>query len=151
MRATDWAADYSIFDERGQLAAIAEAKAIPGTDVEWAWDWFRFRLENERVAGPRFVLLVTPDTMFLWKRRPDESWPEPLTADARRILAPYVSSKLDLATMSGSTFEFLVGAWLDALAHGTWRPETPDQIRMIVDSGLLPLIEKGRVAAQILA
>jgi hypothetical protein len=151
MRKSDWAADFSVFDERGQLAAIAEAKGEKNADVEWAWDWLRFRLENERLPGPPFVLLATRDTMFLWKHGPDDTWPEPVTADARRILAPYVSPRLDLGTMSGSTFEFLVGAWLDASAHGHWEPDTPDQVHMLVDTGFFDVLKNGRVASQILA
>ena len=151
MRATDWAADFSIFDERGQLAAIAEAKGKTGVDSQWAKDWLRFRLEHERLAGPQFILLATPETMYLWKRQGDQYWPEPLTAGAGQILAPYVSPRLNLATMHGEPFESIVRSWLGELVHGLWRPETPDQHSMIIDSGLLETIESGRVGAHVLA
>lgn len=147
MRKDDWAAAFSIFDERGQLAAIVEAKARLGIDLSWAKDWLALRLEHERLAGPQFLLLVTPETMYLWKRRRDGYSPEPLAADARRILAPYISPRVDLVTIDRDAFDSIVGDWLRELVYGLWHPETPDELRLIVDSGLLQVIENGRVDA----
>lgn len=147
MRATDWAAALSIFDERGQLAAIVEAKARPGIDLDWANDWLRFRLEHERLAGPQFVLLATPQMIYLWKREDRGYSPQPLTADAHAILAPYAGPRVDLANIERSTFEFIAGAWIEALVYGLWQPTAPDEIRMLVDSGFLETIANGRVAS----
>jgi hypothetical protein len=149
MHRDDWAADISLFDERGQLVAVAEVKAQPRLDLEAAAYWFHSYLEEQRNSGPRFVLLITPGLVYLWKRQADETWSEPLTADARQILAPYVQrSKLDVARISGTTFEFLAGSWLEALAYGLWQPTTPDQVGLVVGSGLLEAIENGRVASR---
>ncbi len=60
-------------------------------------------------------------------------------------------SKLDVASLDRSTFEFIVGAWLHHLVLGLWQPSEPDEKRAFVDSGLLELVENGRFASNIAA
>jgi hypothetical protein len=149
----DWQADFAVFSEDGQLAVIAEAKKKTGTDQTWATAWFRNYLDRQRSAAPRFVLLATPERLYLWKGPAETSAPEPTAvADARRIFSSYLQRpNLDPAALSSRTFEFIVGAWLDDLSHHLWRPSAPEEISALVETGLLEAVENGRVVAAVAA
>ena len=64
-RMHDWQADFAVFDQDGQLAAIAEAKKKTGADPDWATAWFRNYLEHQQTSAPPFVLLATPEKLYL--------------------------------------------------------------------------------------
>jgi hypothetical protein len=99
------------------------------------------------------VLLATPEKLYLWKRPAEASSPEPTAVtDARRLFSSYLRrSNLDPAQVSGSTFEFIVGAWLNDFSHHLWRPSAPDEVRALVDTGLLEAVENGHVVSDIAA
>jgi hypothetical protein len=149
----DWQADFAVFDQAGQLAVIAEAKKKSGADSKWAIAWFRNYLAHQRTSAPRFVLLATPERLYLWKRPSQESSPEPTAmTDARRLFSSYLQrSNLDPADLSSRTFEFIVGAWLNDLSHHLWQPSAPEEISAFVDTGLLDAVENGRVVADLAA
>ena len=151
MRADDWEADFSVFDERGQLALVAEAKNAVA-DSRWAAEWFQNYSGRQRTAPPPFVMLATPEKIYVWKRPEKGSFSEPAVVDAYRMLTYYLrGSKLDVASLDRSTFKFIVGAWLHHLVLGLWQPSEPDEKRAFVDSGLLELVENGRFASNIAA
>src|SRR5438046_1809630 len=110
-RMRDWQADFAVFGQDGQLAAIAEAKKKPDAGLGWATAWFRNYLEHQQTSAPPFVLLATPEKLYLWKTRSDGSSPEPTAVtDARRLFSSYLRrSNLDPADLSSRTFEFIVG------------------------------------------
>ena len=149
----DWQADFAVFDRAGQLAAVAEAKKKSGADPSWATAWFRNYLAHQRSAAPPFVLLATPERLYLWKRPSEASSPEPTAVtDARRLFSSYLlRSNLDPAHLSSRTFEFILGAWLTDLSHHLWQPSGPEEIRAFVDTGLLDAVQNGRVVADIAA
>jgi len=149
----DWQADFAVLDQKGQLVVIAEAKNKVGTDSQWAVEWFRNYVAHQHSSAPLFVLLATPETLYLWKRTEKASSSEPTAAaDARRLFASYLrSSNLEAANISGRTFEFIVGAWLDDVSHGLWQPSAPEERHAFADSGLLEAIENGRVVVDIAA
>lgn len=144
-------ADFAVFDQKVQLAAVAEAKSIPGTNRRWAAEWFHNYSGHQRTPAPPFVLLVTPEKLYVWKRSASsEPWPEPHgVIDAQRVFAFYLDhSNLDTTKLRGPAFELLVGMWLDDLSHGIWQPATPEERRVLVESGLLEAVEDGRVVSE---
>lgn len=149
----DWQADFAVFSQDGQLAAIAEAKKKTDTRPGWATAWFRNYLAHQRSSAPPFVLLATPEKLYVWKRPLEASSPEPTAvADARRLFSSYLRrSNLDPADLSSRTFEFIVGAWLNDLSHHLWRPSAPEEVSAFVETGLLEAVENGRVVADIAA
>jgi hypothetical protein len=149
----NWQADFAMFDRNGQLVAVAEAKNLPDIDLEWAMEWFGYRLELKEAVMPRFVLLVTPGKLYVWKQTAAPPSVEPAAAiDARRLFDFYLErSTLRIDRLNGATFEFLVGAWLDAFAHGMWQPSTPEERRALIDTGLLEAVENGRVVSEVAA
>jgi hypothetical protein len=152
-RAHDWQADFAVLDQSGRLALVAEAKNKRGADPQWATEWFRNFVTLQRGPAPPYVLLATPESLFIWKRSEKGSSLEPTaTVDARRVFASYLrNSSLEITNISGSTFEFIVGAWLDDVSHGFWQALVPEERRLFGDSGLLEAVENGRVVSDVAA
>jgi hypothetical protein len=149
----DWQADFAVFDQKGRLALVAEAKNKRGADPQWASEWFRNFVTGQQSPAPPFVLLATPETLYIWKGNGKASSPEPTASvDARRVFASYLrNSSLEISNISGSTFEFIVGAWLDDVSHGFWQVLVPEERSLFGDSGLLEAVENGRVVSDIAA
>lgn len=152
-RIHEWQADFAVFNETGQLAAIAEAKKKADASPNWAMAWFRNYLAHQGTSAPPFVLLATPDKLYLWKRPSETASAEPTAvADTRRLFSSYLRhSNLNAANVTGRTFEFIVGAWLNDLSNHLWQPSAPEDVRAFVDTGLLKAVENGRVVADVAA
>jgi hypothetical protein len=148
-----WQADFAVFNQDGQLAAVAEAKRKSDAGPAWATAWFRNYLAHQQSSAPPFVLLATPAKLYLWKRPSEAASPQPTAiADARPIFSPYLHrSKLDPAHLSGRTFEFIVGVWLNDLSQHLWQPSAPEEVSAFVDTGLLEAVGNGRVVADMAA
>jgi hypothetical protein len=152
-RIQDWQADFVVYGQDGQLAAVIEATQKSGADAAWVTGWYHNYTERQRSPAPPFILLITPDKLYVWKRQGGESSPDPTAvADASRLFSPYLRrSNLDPAEIFRQTFKFVVGAWLaDFLGH-LWQPETPDEISALIGTGLLETVENGRVVADVAA
>lgn len=149
----DWQADFAVFGQDGLLAAVAEAKKKPQAGPHWAAAWFRNYSAHQRIPSPPFVILVTPEKLYLWKRTADAISAEPTAVtDAHRLFGSYFRrSNLDPADVSGPAFELIVGAWLNDLSQRVWQPAAPEELRAFVDTGLLEAVENGRVVADIAA
>ncbi|MGH2567170.1 MAG: hypothetical protein ACRDGA_02440, partial [Bacteroidota bacterium] len=76
--------------------------------------------------NPLYLLLVFPDTLYLWKNieAQSEAVDPTFTIDARPIFEPYFE-RLNLVDgrVSGDTFELIVGSWLQRLF---WSENIPD-------------------------
>jgi len=148
----DWQADFAVFSPDGQLAAIAEAKKKPDVGASWAAAWFRNYIAHQQSSAPPFVILATPEKVYLWKRPSDVSSEPTAVTDARRLFASYLPpSATSASDLSSRAFEFLVGAWLNDLSHHLWQPAAPDEISALRETGLLQAIADGRVVADIAA
>ncbi len=149
----DWQADFAVFSADGQLAAIAEAKKKADVGTGWAAAWFRNYLAHQQSSAPPFVILATPEKVYLWKRLSDASSFEPTAVtDARRLFASYLPpSAANAADLSSRAFEFVVGSWLNDLSHHLWQPSAPEEINALRETGLLQAVANGRVVADIAA
>lgn len=149
---SDWQADFAVFSADGQLAAVAEAKKKPDVGSKWAAAWFRNYLAHQQSSAPPFVLLATPEKLYLWKRPSDASLEPTAVTDARRLFASYLPpSAANPGELSSRAFEFVVGAWLNDLSHRLWQPSAQDEISALRETGLLEAIADGRVVADIAA
>jgi hypothetical protein len=135
------------------LAAIAEAKRKLHAGPAWATAWFQNYLEHQNSSAPPFVLLATPEKVYLWKRPAEGASAEPTAiTDARRVFGSYLRrSNLDPAELSSQAFEIVVGAWLHDFSHHLWQPSSQEDVTAFVDTGLLEAVENGRVVADIAA
>lgn len=149
----DWQADFAVFGQDGRLAAIAEAKKKPHFGPGWATAWFRNYQAHQTSSAPPFVILATPEKVYLWKLPAETPSAEPTAvADARRLFASYLQrSTLDPAELSSQAFELVVGAWLNDLSQHLWQPSAPEDVSAFVKTGLLEAVENGRVVSEVAA
>lgn len=137
--------DLIIYDRAGRKAAVVEIKNKRGTSRAWAAELRRNILAYGRDISAGYLLVVTPDRLFLWKDRDSASLvPPDYEAEAEPIFAPYIQrSRLDSTSFSGHAFELIVASWLSELALGlSNRPER------WASSGFFEAIRDGRIDYQ---
>lgn len=139
-------ADFAVYDRSGQLAAVAEAKRKAGTSTDWAVMWFRNFLEHAQ-STPPYLLLATPDTVYLWQRALASSPPRVLRGSD--IFRTYFErSHLTAGDVSPQAFELIVGDWLHDVLSERWQPVNAEQSKPLVESGFLDAVRHGRVESQ---
>src|SRR6266576_2452089 len=86
----DTQVDFSIYDQAGKLAAFAEAKKKVGITRAWAANWARNFLAHTGRTSPAYLLLFTPDHVYLWKRPGESGENEPTYSfDANLLFRSY--------------------------------------------------------------
>ena len=142
-------ADLVLYDRNGQLIAVAEVKTKFGTSREWAAQLRRNVLAHGGFRDADFFLLVTPDTLYIWKEAGIEPIVSPPTyvIDARPILKPYFeAAHIDPNLINGRAFELVVGAWLSDLTRSEKESEKLSNKKdWLAESGLLNAIKNGRI------
>lgn len=140
-------ADFSVYDRRGQLAAIAEAKKKVGTSDVWAAQWARNYLAHSPV--PSYLLLVTPDNLYVWdKRAAGAEDQNPRVANTREVFRTYLEkAERSIDELSGEAFELLVATWLNDVLRQVWQPAAPDQQEALAASGFIDAVQDGHLEA----
>ena len=111
--------DIVLTDRSGTTAAIVEVKTLRG-GVQTATRYLRNLLTHGVMPHARYVLLVTPDSGYLW-RAPDEVLHEAvpsLTFPMARITQHYLQSDSGPAPVREVVLESIVKQWLSDLADG---------------------------------
>ena len=107
--------DIGIRDREGRPIAIVEVKRRRGTDLAWARRFYQSNIGSEPLPAD-FFLLVTVDTIYLWRR--SDSVPEPAVIDAAPVLRRFFEkSGTDPSSISAEAFELLVFFWLGELSQ----------------------------------
>lgn len=138
-------ADLAVYDREGRLAAAVEVKNKLGTTSEWATVLRRNLLSHSGFGHADFLLLVTPDRIYLWKEKEisPQLVPPSLELAAQPILTPYFElARIEPSTVSGQAFELVVADWLSDLARSRTVP--PDQAQLL-ESGFVQAIQNGRI------
>lgn len=137
--------DLVLYDRHGQLAALVIIKNKRGTTRDWATQFRRNILASEALPPVPFLLIVTPDRLYLWRGAGNEPVLVPPTyeGDPSPMIEPYFRrSRVDPGQVSSLVFEFIVDAWLSDLIRGDraggW----------LEHSGLLSCIHGGRIDHQ---
>ena len=108
--------------------------------------WFRNFLQHAK-STPPYLLLATPDTIYLWQRGLASSPPHVLRgSDIFR--AYFERSHLTPSAISPQAFELVVGAWLHDVLSGRWQPANAEQRKPLAESGFLDAVKQGRVESQ---
>lgn len=143
--------DIVISDRFGAAVAIIEVKALVGTDAQVATRYLRNLLAHGIAPSARYILLITPDTGYLWLT-PEavltESGPS-LIFHMNRIVAHYLPPDDEAGPVRGLVLEAIVKLWLSDLADGTIVDE--QVTRGLRESGFLDAVRDGRVTAQAFA
>lgn len=147
-------ADLALYDQNGQLIAIAEIKNKLGTSCEWAAQLRCNILAHGGYYSTDFLLLATPDRLYLWKSAGTAPTLVPPTyeVDAQPIFAPYFKSAgVDPRHASSHAFELAVAAWLGDLVRSGERPENlANGQSWLVESGFLTAVEDGRIEYEVI-
>jgi hypothetical protein len=141
--------DFTVYDREGQPVLAVETKKKFNPSQDWAIQ-LRYNLLSRGVyPTTRFLLITLPETFYLW------AIPEPFTkdqepsfiVDARPILKPYFDKvKVSPADLSGSSFELIIGLWLNDLLDSDLVVDKIDkQHNWLIQSGLYQAIHGGRV------
>lgn len=143
--------DYTGYDRYGQLVLAVGLKNLPDISAEWAADYRRNLLSHGVFPNPEYLLLVFPDTLYLWRNV--EALPDPVpptyTIDARPFFGPYFA-RLDLkdGRVHRTTFDFIVGSWLrkffwpEFYSNGI---EDDEDHQWLIETGLAEAIKGGRL------
>jgi len=142
--------DFALHSRDQQQTTLVEVKSKPNTSSSWAAQFRRNRLAHGR-PSPRgdFLLLVTPDKLYLWKgadigaARLEPSF----EADARPLLAPYFQgTRVSASAASPEVFEMVVSSWLaDLVREAEPRERLAAEQPWLVESGLLDAVAGGQI------
>jgi hypothetical protein len=143
--------DITIADASGNTVAFIEVKAFHGTDVDIAARYLRNLLVHGGEAQAAFILLVTPETGYLWTQ-PDtvlREAPPSATFPMRQIIQHYLPTDSDQSRLRGPVLESLVEQWLADLVSGISDADTrPTALRT---SGFLDALRDAQVSAHVSA
>jgi len=145
--------DLVVYGRDSQLVSAVEIRNKRGASREWAAQMRWNLLSHEIFRAARFLLLATPDQVYLWKTsegKPVPALPD-FEADGRVLFAPYVRlAGLNPETFGSNAFELIVGNWLSSLILGI-EPDTEDTQRWLTASGFLAAVRGGRTEHQLAA
>lgn len=145
-------ADLSLYDPLDRLIAVVEVKKRVLTTASWAREFRRNLLEFSGFSQADYVLLITPDKLYLWGHGdPPEAEPR-FEIDLQPILAPYFEkARLKPSEISGHAFELIVASWLADLSYGAFVADAPPLPAALRESGFLDAIRSGRLEHEIAA
>lgn len=144
--------DFTLYDQNGQLIAVAEVKNKPGTSRDWAAALRRNILAHGGIRHADFFLLVTPDKLYVWKHAGPEptAVPPDFEVDARPVFEPYFKrAGINRDDISGSAFELVVMAWLGDVIRSAEQPGSPNGQYWLAQTGLLDAVKKGRIEYEV--
>jgi hypothetical protein len=112
--------DIVISDRFGAAIAIVEVKALNGAGVQTATRYLRNLLVHGLAPHTGYVLLVTPDRGYLWRRPEDvlHESPPALTFPMDRITRHYLPPDNGTTPVRDLVLEAIVQQWLSDLADG---------------------------------
>jgi len=142
--------DFVLHSRDQRLTTLVEVKSKPNTSSSWATQLRRNRLAHGSPSRRGdYLLLATPDRIYLWKGAGDDSAPLHPTfeADARPLFAPYFQrAGVNAEGASPQAFELVVAAWLGDLVRAAEpRERLAAQQPWLVDSGFLDAVVGGEI------
>jgi hypothetical protein len=140
--------DFAVYDRRGQLFALIEARRRFGTTPSWAREWHEGVMEEADRPVEASVWLVTPDRIYVWRPGAGKSAHPDWTLDAGPWLDPYfIRLKIPAHEVAPHVFDQIVGLWLREVADGVLHAEDTAETA----SDLLSGVRGGEVVEQMAA
>jgi hypothetical protein len=144
------AVDFAVEKEGGGIRLLVEAKNTTASSPEWAARFLRNLFRHAQIPRADYFLLALRDHLYLWRDpEPDVSAPD-FQADTLAALRPYLTrfhGKLE--TLSESSFELLIEAWLTDLVAGNLA-DTSNR-RWLEESGLAESVRDGAIRSNVAA
>ena len=142
--------DFTVEKPGEGIRLLVEAKNTDSPSPEWAARFLRNLFVHAQIPGSAYFLLALRDHLYLWRDpKPNVSAPD-FEVDTAVVLRPCLSrlsSSLD--TLSQSSFELLIEAWLSDLVAGTL-PDATSR-RWLDESGLAESVRDGAIRTNIAA
>jgi hypothetical protein len=141
-------ADYLVRSSEDRIQLLVEVKTKIPASREWASRMRRNLFTHVPLPRAKFFLLALPERFYLWKdAAPEAAVPPDYEVDAKEVLKPYLEKlQTPLLQLSPSSFELLVGSWLEDLVHADLDGArlAPSQ-KWLIDSGLYDAIRHGSI------
>jgi hypothetical protein len=142
--------DFVLRSRDQRLTTLVEVKSKPNTSSDWAAKLRRNRLAHGQPSPHGdYLLLATPDRLYLWKGATDDPRPLPpsFETDSRPVFAPYFQrAGVNAAGASPQALELVVAAWLSDLVRATQpREQLAAEQPWLVESGLLDAVAGGQI------
>lgn len=146
--ATAW--DLAAYNREQRLLLLVEVKVKLGVSKDWAQQWWQTLFAEHDYPEAPYFLLAFPDRFFLWKKAvvvdsSEEKWSF-YQIEALPILKPYFEAvALHPESLSASSFELLIGSWLNRLTQIEPQQEIFQEQCLLLESGLWPALLGGSV------
>ncbi|HEX8674545.1 MAG TPA: hypothetical protein VF710_21780 [Longimicrobium sp.] len=139
---------YTDFILFGPVAAV-QATSQRGTSAQWAGEFRRNLLMGGEIPPLGYFLIVTPDSIYLWK----DSDVEPVVRlpDAVIPAAPHLTRYLDctrvcLDTVDPSIFKMIVDFWLSDFGYPVSKAADIALANGFEGTGFIEAVRGGRMA-----
>jgi hypothetical protein len=137
--------NFAVYDSRGHLSALVEAKLRFGRDVSWAIAWHAISMEGVERPADANVVMILPDRIYAWRPGAGPSASPDWTLDAEPLLEPYFTRlKIPVAEVHPHVFERIVGLWLQDVVEG----ELPGTSGIEGAEGLFDALRGGEIVEQ---
>ncbi len=142
--------DIAVYDKKHRLALLVEVKVNLGVSETWAERWWSNVFAYEEYPEAPYFLWAFPDIFFLWEKTQDfdsykDQW-RIYSINAQQALKPYfLAADLLPETISPSSFELIVGVWLNRMTQEADNMTADLQNLGLVDSGLWQVLAGGSV------
>ncbi|HSY49441.1 MAG TPA: hypothetical protein VLC46_11560 [Thermoanaerobaculia bacterium] len=142
--------DFAIGKPGEGIRLLVEAKNAKAPSRDWAARFLRNLFVHAEIPQSDYFLLALRDHLYLWRHPAREVASPDFEADTEAALRPYLM-RLDrsLDTLSESSFEILIHAWLSDLVAGTLTDG--DNGTWLKDSGLAESVRDGSISSKIAA
>lgn len=140
--------DFAVYDAKGQLAMLIEAKSRKQIDRAWARQWQELISQRMDSPAPAVIMLVTPERVYGWRRGAEPASEPDWEIDARPLLAPYFAQlRASASSIRGGLFEELVLLWIRDVAFS----EAPPAPSRDADEELMGPLRGGEIVPQVAA
>src|SRR5215213_7600618 len=138
------AVDFAVEKSGEGIRLLVEATNATAPSRDWAARFLRNLFVHAEIPRSEYFLLALRDHLYLWRHpQPDAAMPD-FETDTAAALRPYLTRlHRTLDTLSESSFELLIHAWLSDLVEGTLPDE--DSVRWLHGSGLVESIRDGSI------
>jgi hypothetical protein len=142
--------DFTVEKPGHGIQLLVEARNTAAPSREWAARFLRNIFAHAQIPQSEYFLLALRDHLYLWHRPVPESGNPDFEADTAAELRPYMTRlQRPLNTLSQSSFELLIQAWLGDLVDGTL-PESANR-QWLVESGLADSVRDGSIRLNLAA